>query len=296
MEGGVKELIKHYENDVFGRRDKLLKKCHHLQKIIDQYVERMQRDPKIKNRNIVKEDSEKENSMNEQGIICEENVLSSENKTPMESSMTEEDRTEIQMTLDDIGNEIQLTTEENTYTNTEIEQTEPVYIENSDVEVKDGYQKNVENIKIDTIDLGDRKINYKRTTDTKISDLKIDLLAPLVVKPCNSESLLNTNHCESKDLISLKHLYYSKYPEEICLKKNCDNICPPELQEPEYEDFEREFDEGNACYNRLKPISRKLYHMLKVQEFKREERLIQYVLRKRRAKLNERKAGPSNKK
>lgn len=39
MKGGLRELIKHYQNDVFGRRKAVIKKCKELKKIIDQFVE-----------------------------------------------------------------------------------------------------------------------------------------------------------------------------------------------------------------------------------------------------------------
>lgn len=50
MDGGVGELIKHFENDVFGRRKRLLEKCEHFQIIINQFIERMTLDQKNKNK------------------------------------------------------------------------------------------------------------------------------------------------------------------------------------------------------------------------------------------------------
>lgn len=50
VEGGVMELIKHYENDVFLRRKRLLKECEHFESIINQFVKRMLLTPSVKNK------------------------------------------------------------------------------------------------------------------------------------------------------------------------------------------------------------------------------------------------------
>lgn len=39
LKGGLRELFKYYDNDVFGRRKAVTEKCKELQKIIDQFVE-----------------------------------------------------------------------------------------------------------------------------------------------------------------------------------------------------------------------------------------------------------------
>lgn len=320
VEGGVKELIKHYENDVFGRRDKMLKKCHHLQKTIDQYVERMQRDPKIKNRTtiIVKEDLEKEKSTNEQqGIVYEDNVLLSENKFPMEL-MTEEDRTGIQSTFEDvIGIDAHLMTEENA----EIEHggtAGPVYCtSNVDVEVKDGRGKNAENIKIDSIaDLlggGDRKINYKRTaTDAKIADVKFDLLAPLVVKPFNVKLAMPNYRGDGKNLISIKDSSPStsssrrvKLPD--FLKKSMDNNnvrasskTVGSSGDDEVNKFDEEFKryKSRLCDKHTKKITRRarLVHCMRGFKVGRRPCLDKELKKRRRASMGCCEAGPSNKK
>lgn len=50
VKGGVGELIKHYKNDVFDRRNSLLKECEHFQSTINQFVERSLVTPTIENK------------------------------------------------------------------------------------------------------------------------------------------------------------------------------------------------------------------------------------------------------
>lgn len=178
VKGGIREIIKHFENDVFGRRNTLMKKCQHLQKIIDQYVERMLSDPKLKNQ--YAKDNFEENLTNEKDAKKDENVLSTEIKTEADVT-TEVVQSDIQLMTEEVKME---TTEETAYANIEVEQTEPVYIDTADIEVKmDIDSPVVEHIKIDALDINDRKINYKRVVDTKVKDAKIDLLKPLVIEP-----------------------------------------------------------------------------------------------------------------
>lgn len=196
MKGGVKELIIHYQNDVFGRRNKLMKKCQHLQKIIDQYVECTLLDPKIKNQYATKEDCE-ENNTSEHILNQDDNILLKE----MES-IAEEVNIEIQSTNEEIKIENEVITEEIVIANTEIEQIEPIYIENTDIECKiDTDPRNIENINSIEMDIGDRKINHPRTLDTKKMD--INLLKPIIVEPINTEleSILrsSTNYVESQN-------------------------------------------------------------------------------------------------
>ncbi|XP_026811019.1 uncharacterized protein LOC113552357 [Rhopalosiphum maidis] len=165
VKGGVKELIEHYENDVFGRRNKLLKKCQHLKKLIDRQVINI-----IKTQNVTPEDMEEEYSTND----IEENFLSKDMDI-----ITEEEKTEIESGIEEVIIETQYPTDENIFTDTEIEQIDPLYIDNSDIEVKmDTGKKNIENIKISAMDIKDRKINNLRTSDpSKV--IEIDLLKPL---------------------------------------------------------------------------------------------------------------------
>lgn len=196
MKGGIRELIKHYQDDVFGRRNKLMKKCQHLQKIIDQYVERTLLDPKIKNQYVSKEDYRDDNT-SEHMLNKDDNMLLKE----MES-IAEEVNIEIQSTNEEVKIENQPITEEIVITNTEIEQTEPVYIENTDIEcMMDTDPKNIENIKSVEMDIGDRKINHPRNLDTKKMD--INLLKPIIVEPTNTELEFilcsSTNYVESQN-------------------------------------------------------------------------------------------------
>lgn len=165
VKGGVKELIQHYENDVFGRRNKLLKKCQHLKKLIDRQVVNI-----IKTQNVTPEDLEEEYSTNE----LEENILSKEVDT-----ITEEEKTEIESGIEEVIIETQYSTDDAIFTDTEIEQINPLYVDNTDIEVKiDTDPKNNENIKINAMDIKDRKINNSRIQDTaKI--MEFDLLKPI---------------------------------------------------------------------------------------------------------------------
>jgi len=50
MKDGMAELIKYYENDVFGRRKRLLKECEHFQSTINQFVKRSLLTSTVKNK------------------------------------------------------------------------------------------------------------------------------------------------------------------------------------------------------------------------------------------------------
>ncbi|XP_060862098.1 uncharacterized protein LOC132939093 [Metopolophium dirhodum] len=166
IKGGVRELIEHYENDVFGRRIKLLKKCQHLKKIIDRQINDI-----IKPQNVNPENFEEEYSTNE----AEENVLSKEMDTT-----TEEEKTEIESGIEEVIIETQYSTDENIFTDTEIEQIDPLYVDSTDIEVKiNNGPKNIKIIKTNAMNIKDGKINSSRILDS--DNLKeFDLLKPLV--------------------------------------------------------------------------------------------------------------------
>ncbi|XP_026817664.1 uncharacterized protein LOC113556737 [Rhopalosiphum maidis] len=72
VKGGVEELIKHYKNnDVFDRRNKLLKECEHFRSTIDQFVKHSLLTTTIKNKNDTQE------------FIVEEQSTSKTNVTKM---------------------------------------------------------------------------------------------------------------------------------------------------------------------------------------------------------------------
>ncbi|KAF0756630.1 Uncharacterized protein FWK35_00021408 [Aphis craccivora] len=165
VKGGVKELIEHYENDVFGRRNKLLKKCQHLKKLIDRQIVNI-----IKTQNVTSENIEEEYSTNE----IEENFLSKE------MEITEEVKTEIEAGIEEVIIETQLPSDENNiFTDTGIEHIDSLYVDNTDIEVKmDTSKKNIENIKVGAFDIKDRKIKNSRSSGpTKV--IELDLLKPL---------------------------------------------------------------------------------------------------------------------
>lgn len=226
MNGGISELIKHYHEDVFGRRNKLMNKCQHLQKIIDQYVEHTLLDPKIKNQYVTKEDY-KEDNTSEHMLNNDDNMLLKE----MES-IAEEVNIEIQSTNEEVKIENQPITEEIVIDYTEIEQTEPVYIENTDIECRmdtDSDPRNIENIKSVEMDIGDRKINHLRTLETKKMD--INLLKPITFEPTNTELesilRLSKNYVESQN----RNLTNKRSPELF------DRMKIPTRESPSSENF-----------------------------------------------------------
>ncbi|XP_001950899.2 uncharacterized protein LOC100165925 [Acyrthosiphon pisum] len=166
VKGGIRELIEHYENDVFGRRNKLLKKCQHLKKVIDRQINDI-----IKPQNVNPEDFEEEYLTNE----VEENILSKEM-----DAITEEEKTEIESGIEEVIIETQYCTDENIFIDTEIEQIDPIYVDSTDFEVKiNNGSKNIKNIKTNAMNIKDKKINSSKIPDS--DNLKeFDLLKPLV--------------------------------------------------------------------------------------------------------------------
>lgn len=122
----------------------------------------------IKPQNVNPEDFEEEYSTNE----VEKNVLSKEI-----DATTEEEKTEIESGIEEVIIETQYSTDENILTDTEIEQIDPLYVDSTDIEMK--IDTDPKNIKINTMNIKDKKINSSRIPDS--DDLtKIDLLKPLV--------------------------------------------------------------------------------------------------------------------
>lgn len=197
VEGGIKEVMQHYKNDIFDRRDKLMNKCQHLQKIIDQYIERMQLDNNISNHYVTDEDFIDETLKNEIILQNNENVPLPDNN---ETESIVEVNTQFQSLLEGVQNECQPTIEEN-IGNTELELTEPVYIDNiSDIESKmDNNSRSIESITNDPMEIRDRKINNITSVNTKIMDF--DLLKPLTFSTDDNityENRLNVKDCFTK--------------------------------------------------------------------------------------------------
>ena len=78
LKGGLRELVKHYDNDVFGRRKAVTEKCKELQKIINQFVEGV--------KNSLHDKTVEETSTNE--VITKDSFIVKENKTEAESKST----------------------------------------------------------------------------------------------------------------------------------------------------------------------------------------------------------------
>ncbi|XP_015376979.1 PREDICTED: uncharacterized protein LOC107171262, partial [Diuraphis noxia] len=189
VKGGVKELIQHYENDVFGRRNKLLKKCQHLKKIIDRQIVNI-----IRTQNVTPEDLEEEYSANE----VEENVLLNEMDT-----LTEEEKYDIESGIEEVIIETQYSTDENTFMDTKIEQIDSLYVDSTDIGVKiNTGPKNIENLKINAINIKDRKIYNSRISNSD-KTIKFDYL-----KPLGDHSIFNQyGHSSKKE--KLTELNYS---------------------------------------------------------------------------------------
>lgn len=82
MKDGVAELVKYYENDVFGRRKKLLKECEHFQSTINQFVKRSLLTPMVKNKYdtqelFVEEQSTSKINATEENVFTEEKASTS---------------------------------------------------------------------------------------------------------------------------------------------------------------------------------------------------------------------------
>lgn len=192
MNGGIAELIRHYENDVFGRRDKLVKKCQHLQKFIDQYTERMLA-INIKTQNSFKDELVQENPTSEKVIIKEEPKLKEE-KTEMGTNI-DEAQTEILSTIEEVEIETQSTSVENIFSNIKIEQTEFACIDNTNFEIK---METNEFIKLEPVDSYDISIERNERMNTK--SMNVDILKHLDVKP----NITLLKDMSAKDLKSLR--------------------------------------------------------------------------------------------
>ncbi|XP_027850373.2 uncharacterized protein LOC114129747 [Aphis gossypii] len=104
VKGGVAELIKHYKNDIFDRRNRLLKECEHFQSTINQFVERSLVTPTIKNKydtpkffvgeqsiskiNCINESMEEKASINTEINLSESSNIDNINTTPVKFENT----------------------------------------------------------------------------------------------------------------------------------------------------------------------------------------------------------------
>jgi len=252
VKGGISELIKHYDNDVFGKRNKLLKKCHHLQKIINQFVEHKLADPKIKNK-YTKDSLGEENLSYTKILKMDENVLLSEKRTATDS---------IKTVIQSMAEEVKIdNTEETTFTNTEVEQpTDPVDIDSTDNECKiDTDSNNFEKIKTDFIDLtNDNKIgSNKINLDRKFTDYSdIDLLKPLGITPAKSKcqmskikegcssSIEKSKNCyENVWDMFVKRSYEPTLSQKLVMDQATEQIKrPPNYAEAVIKEFHDEFE------------------------------------------------------
>lgn len=91
MKGGLRELIQHYNDDIFGRRKAVMNKCKELQKIIDKFVEQA--------KNSLYDKTDEENLTNKE-IISEEISIDEENKTEAEAKSSAEGNTIIQQNVE----------------------------------------------------------------------------------------------------------------------------------------------------------------------------------------------------
>lgn len=192
MNGGIAELIRHYENDVYGRRDKLIKKCQHLQKIIDQYTERMLA-INTKTQNSFKDDLIRENPTSEK-VIIEEETKQTKEKTETVTNV-DQVQTEISSTIEEVEVETQSASVENVLTNIKIEQTESVCKDNTNCKIKMEFN---EIIKPEPVDCCDINFEHNDTMNTKSMD--VDVLKHLDVKP----NITDLKDVCSKDLTSLR--------------------------------------------------------------------------------------------
>jgi len=208
VKGGIKELIKHYENDVFGRRNKLMKKCQHLQKIIDQYVElRLPGDRTKNKRQCIKEELEKENQTCEKAIKIDENISLKEKTTEMEST-TDTFKTETQSITEENKIDAQSTTGESVCANIDDDQTEYMDLENTNIKITKPNNfkmvidpKSIENIKNNVKKLKEKKSANSKFLDNFLPENKedYDLLKPLLTESddFNIESGISKNLEES---------------------------------------------------------------------------------------------------
>lgn len=170
--------MEHYKNDIFGKRDKLMNKCQHLQKVIDQYVERIQHNNRMSSQFLINENFIEETVTSEIVIQNDENVPLSSiiNET---EPVVEEGDSEFHSLLEEIQYESQPIIEEDV-ANTELELTEPVFIDNkSDFEPqKDNHFRSDESLKNYVKAIRDRKINNTTIVDTKVMDFDLKKLLP----------------------------------------------------------------------------------------------------------------------
>lgn len=144
-------MVDHYKHDIFDRRNKQIKKCQYLQKVINQYVERMQYN----------------------------NLQDNENELIQEMDMNSES----QSLMDEIQKESQQLRIES-IANSELLLTDPVCIDNTDFEPKmDINSRSVKSIKTDAMEVRNRQLNDPTTVGTK--EMHIDLLK--LVTPDNDE-------------------------------------------------------------------------------------------------------------
>lgn len=259
-------MIKHYENDVFVRRNKLMKKCQHLQKIIDQYIERMFLDTTIKNQYVVKEDLGEKNSTNEKY----ESISLKENE-----SIIDEINTEIHE--DDMV--IDSTIEKNVISNVNNEQKEIICIDKTANEIKiDTDQNNVENINTNEINISAKKKNPIKITKKKLLDY--NLIKPMIPDPidCEPESIIckfNERFSNKNDLESqFRSVSYIDTPESSeekdqqksgsekpvlydldTVKEMMKHLNSPQIKKPIKQSLKlhkmlKEFDDDFKCYKR----------------------------------------------
>lgn len=81
MNGGLRELIQHYNDDIFGRRKAVMNKCKELQKIIDEFVEHA--------KNSLYDKTDEENITNKE-VISKEISIDERNKTEAEAKSSAE--------------------------------------------------------------------------------------------------------------------------------------------------------------------------------------------------------------
>jgi len=95
LKDGALELIKHYKNDVFDRRQRLLKECEHFQSTIDQFVKSTLLTPSITNQYETQEFFVGNESMSEINVI-EKNIFREEKaSTSTEVKCSESDHIDI---------------------------------------------------------------------------------------------------------------------------------------------------------------------------------------------------------
>lgn len=172
-------MIKHYEDDVFVRRNKLMKKCQHLQKIIDQYIERMFLDTTIKNQYCVKDDSKEKNSTNDKYTQNEDSAQLKESE-----SIPEETNTEIQINIDEETIDVQSIIEEHVISDTNNKQEDLICIENSNIDQLNDCTKTIAR------NINEKEMNNKYIKEKKLLDY--DLIKPMEPHPfdCEPESVI----------------------------------------------------------------------------------------------------------